>query len=287
MGYVKTGSCSCNNQKISQTQTEQSQSLLAQIEDQTDYQFIQRIIQEVTQSCAMPLPIPASAIPPLILQAAQYFWENYDFASQARYYCLPFGSMTSNCGPNRIFKLPDRIISVYGVYKTSDIYHYGAIGDFSLERMVLSNSLVASGMGGSLNNVFGGGDGWNLTDVTGALYEISTYKAMFDAPLTYEFNPYSHILNIMGNLGHSDLILECYLRCKVQDLYGLYYFFRYCVCLALRSLSTIMGTFEFKLVGGVTLNYQKFSDAASTEMAEIHEWVKSQRAPYFLNSNTI
>ena len=45
---------------------EEKLKLQAQIEDQIDYQFIQRIIQEVTQSCALPLPIPASAIPPLI-----------------------------------------------------------------------------------------------------------------------------------------------------------------------------------------------------------------------------
>ena len=43
------------------------------IEDQVDYQFIQRIIQELTQTCAINLPMQPSAIPPLILQAAQYF----------------------------------------------------------------------------------------------------------------------------------------------------------------------------------------------------------------------
>ena len=36
------------------------------IEDQIDYNFIQRIIQELTQSCALNIPIPPSAIPPLI-----------------------------------------------------------------------------------------------------------------------------------------------------------------------------------------------------------------------------
>ena len=50
------------------------------IEDQIDYNFIQRIIQELTQSCALNIPIPPSAIPPLILQAAQYFWQNDDQA---------------------------------------------------------------------------------------------------------------------------------------------------------------------------------------------------------------
>ena len=35
------------------------------IEDQVDYQFIQRIIQELTQTCAINLPMQPSAIPPL------------------------------------------------------------------------------------------------------------------------------------------------------------------------------------------------------------------------------
>ena len=82
------------NINIEQTQNNSSQSMEEFLkakqlqEDQVDYQFIQRIIQEVTQSCALPLPIPASAIPPLIYQAAEYFWENYDFAAEERYYCL-------------------------------------------------------------------------------------------------------------------------------------------------------------------------------------------------------
>ena len=55
------------------------------IEDQVDYQFIQRIIQELTQTCAINLPMQPSAIPPLILQAAQYFWENCDQAIEERW----------------------------------------------------------------------------------------------------------------------------------------------------------------------------------------------------------
>ena len=92
----------------------------------------------------------------------------------------------------------------------------------------------------------------------------------------------------MGALRNAEIILECFVRCKIQDLYKLYYFFRYCVCLGLRSMSTIMGTFEFKLPGGITINYSRFQDMASEEMDRIDEWIKSQRAAdYFYNSNTI
>jgi len=257
------------------------------IQDEIDFQFITRVQQEVTQSCALPLPLPASAIPPLIYQAASYFWENYDFAIEERYYCVK-NSDFCRCGPNNVFTLPQRIISVFGVYKTTNTFNYGVMGDFSLERMILNNSALASGAGGSLSDVFGSGTGYNLTDVMGALYEVQTYKAMFDAPLTFYYNPYSHKLVILGDLAHSDLLLQCYLRCKIQDLYQLYYFFRYCVCLAMRGLATIIGSYEFKMPGNVTINYQRFHDMATEEMDKIDEWIRSQHSlDYFFNTNTI
>lgn len=275
-----------SNQENNQSM-EQFLQAQAKLEDQVDYQFIQRIIQELTQSCALNLPIPASAIPPLILQAAQYFWENDDQAVEERYYCLPNREF-NKCGPNALAKLPAQIISVCGVYKTTDVFNYGVMGDFSLERMILNNSALSSGVGGSLSDVFGSGTGYNLTDVTAALYEVSTYKSLFETPLSFNYNPFSNELIILGALGYSDLILRCYKRCKIQDLYKSYYFFRYCVCLGLKSMSTIMGTFEFKLPGGVTINYSNFSDRADQEMEKIDEWInKNHACDYFIMSNTI
>lgn len=275
------------SQGIKSISAEEALKLRQQWEDQVDYQFVQRLIQELTQSCALPLPVPAAAIPPLILQTAQYFWENYDGAIEERYYCIKNRDFC-RCGPNITLKLPPRIISVFGVYKVTDSFSYGALGDFSLERMILNNSALASGIGGSLNNVFGAGDGYNLTDVMGALYEVQTYKAMFDAPLTFNYNAYSNDLVILGALGTCDLVLQTFLRCKIQDLYKLYYFFRYAVCLGKKSMATILGTFEYKLPGGVTINYSRFEDSADAEMDKIDEWINKQHsADYFFNTNTI
>jgi len=266
---------------------EEALKLKAQWEDQVDYQFIQRIVQELTQSCALPLPVPAAAIPPLILQAAQYFWENYDGAIEERYYCIR-NSDINKCGPNLIIKLPPRIISVFGVYKTSDNFQYAVMGDFSLERMILNNSALAFGSGGTLSDVFGSGTGYNLTDVMGALYEVQTYKAVFESPLTFNYNAYSNDLVVLGALGYSNLILQTFLRCKIQDLYKLYYFFRYCVCLGKKSMATILGTFEYKMPGNVAINYARFEDSADQEMDKIDEWCNKQHsADYFFNSNTI
>ena len=282
-------SCSTNltNNNVPNQSMEQFLKARAKTEDQMDYMFIQRIIQELTQSCALPLPVPANAIPPLILQAAQHFWETDDQSVEERYFCIPNREF-NKCGPNNTAKLPQQIISVFGVYKTTDRWSFGALGDFSLERIVMNNSALAGGVGGQLTDVFGSGTGYNLTDITAALYEVQTYKSMFDVPLTFNYNQYSNELIVLGSLGNSDLILQCFTRCRIQDLYKNYYFFRYCVCLGMRSMSTIMGTFEFKLPGGVTINVSRFHDMATDEMQRIDEYIaKNHSADYFFNTCTI
>ena len=258
-----------------------------QREDQVDYQFIQRVIQELTQSCALNIPFPPSSIPPLILQAAQFFWQNDDQAIEERYYCVKNCDF-KKCGPNTTIKLPPQIVAVFGVHKTTDTFNYGVLGDFSLERMILNNSALSTGVGGQLSDVFGSGNGYSLEDVTAALYEVATYKAMFDVPVTFNYNEFSNELVILGHLGSSDIILQTFKRVKIQDLYKNYYFFRMVVALALRSMATIMGTMEFKLPGGITINYSRFQDMAESYLEEVKEWIqKTHAADYFLNSNTI
>jgi len=282
-----------NNINIEQTQNNSAQSMeeflkMKQLqEDQVDYQFIQRIIQELTQSCALPLPIPANAIPPLIIQAAQYMWQNCDFCLEERYFAIKNKDFKKTCN-NTIAKLPPQIMSVFGVYRVNPNYYYGQMGDFSLERMVINNTVLASGAGGSLSDTYGNGSGYNLSDMMAGLYEISTFKSMFDVPITFNYNEFSNDLVILGDLGNSDVVLQTLVRCKIQDLYKNYYFFRLCVCFGLRSMGTIMGAFEFKFPGGTTLNYQRFSDMANEEMQKIEEWIqKNHSADYFIMSNTI
>lgn len=282
-----------NNVNIQQTENNSSQSMEEYLkakqlqEDQVDYQFIQRIIQELTQSCALPLPIPASAIPPLIIQAAQWFWQNCDFCLEERVYLLK-NSEFRRCCDNKLIKLPPQIMSVFGVYKVNPNYYYGQMGDFSLERLVINNTILASGAGGSLTDTYGNGSGYNLTDMMAGLYEIQTFKAMFDVPLTYNYNEFSNYLNIIGDLGPSDIVIQTFIRCKIQDLYKNYYFFRLCVCFGLRSMATIMGAFTFRLPGGSEINYQVFRDMANEEIQKIEEWVqKNHSADYFFNTNTV
>ena len=187
---------------------------------------------------------------------------------------------------------PPQIVGVHGVYKVQSQLKYGAMGDFSIERMMLKlifnvwwsryNSVVGTG-GMSIS-----GTGYSLSDVVVSMYEVDTFNQMLNAPLTYNYNAFSGKLVLLGDLGSSDLLLATMQRCKIQDLYNNFYFFRYVVCLCKRALSTIYGMFEFNLPGGISINYSSLSDAADSEMEKIDEWIEKNRAiDYFFMPNTL
>lgn len=261
-------------------------NLQAQIQDEIDYNFIMRVQNEVTQSCALPFALPAERIPEYILQAAQYFWQNCDFSVEERHYFVKNSDICKTNKLNKIIQLPQQIVGVHGVYKVNSGLKYGAMGDFSIERMMLSSySMFGGAAGGGMAL---GGAGFTLSDVVVGMYEVDTFNQMLNAPLTFNYNSFSSKLVLLGDLGYSDLLLATMQRCKIQDLYNNYYFFRYVVCLCKRALSTIYGMYEFKLPGGVTINYSNLSDQASDEMDKIDEWIQNNRAvDYFFMPNTL
>lgn len=260
-----------------------------EFEDEIDAMFIARVQKEVTESCALPFALPAERIPEKIIQAAGWFWEMYDGAVEQRNYLIRNSDICRGNRLNKIVQLPQQISAVYGVHKLQEDLHYGAMGDFSMERMMVSSYSMFGGagiIGGGMGLT--GGTGYSLPDVMMSLYEVDTFNQFLNPPLSYSYNPLSGKLNIMGDLGHSDLIIQCFKRCRIQDLYNLHFFFRLVVCYCKQSLSKIYGTFEFKLPGGVTINYDMHKSDAQDEIDKIQEWCENNRAcDYFMMPKTM
>ena len=253
--------------------------------EEIDIAFLQRVLNEVQVSCALPMQIPIQSVVAYVRQAAEWFWEMDNDSLEERSYFIKNSDICKKDKLNKIIKLPPQIMSVHGVFKTDNKYG-GVMGDFSLERIMMSNYTFSygSGAGGSL---YAGTTNWSMSDVVSNLYELSTFDELLNTPLTYNFNRFSHKLVLLGDLGYSDLVINVMKRCHIHDLYNNYWFFRYVVCLVKRGLSTIYGTLEFKLPGGVTINYSKFSEEASSEMDKIEEHLKANYgADFFFMSNT-
>lgn len=257
-----------------------------------DTQFIQRVAAEVTQSCALPLAVPTERIPEFILQAAQWFWTYDDYALEERSYVIKNKDFCHGAGgakENKIVQLPKQIMSVHIVSRSSHKALSGNMGDFSLERMMMDSYSMSQGLMSTENNGLGATGGfYNLMGVVAGLYEMSTFQKTLGHELTYNFNQYSHKLIVLGDLGPSDVYIQCMKRCRIQDLYDSYYFFRTVVCFVKRALATIYGTFEFTLPGGVTINVSDIKSDADSELDTIKEYFENNRAcDYFFQPNTV
>jgi len=263
---------------------------ITRIEDQLDYQFIMRVQAEVTQSCALPFALPVERIPEYIIQAAQWFWLNVDQSLEERMYVIPYEAVCKCNILNKIIQLPQQIQNVHGCYKLQKNMRYGAMGDFSLERMMMSTYSLFGGVGTIANGFSGtaGMSGFSLADVITSMYEVDTFNQNLNAPLSYNYNENSHKLVILGDLGKSDILINCYKRCRIQDLYGNFYFFRLVVAFCKQNLASIYGTWEFKFPGGVTINYSMYSDQADRELEKIEEWAeKNHTMDFIFQPNTL
>ena len=255
----------------------------AEIEDEIDFSFIQRIQMEVTSACSLPIPVPVEKIPMYILMAAQWFWENVDNACEDRYYVIPNNCI--NRGLNKTIQLPPQIRSVYGCHKLNQPLSRGAMGDFSVERMILANGSL---YGSAMYSTQGNGVRPGISDAIFTMYEVSTFDQYLNPPLSFNYNEYSNKLILLGGLGGSDLLIEVMQKLRLQDLYNSVYFFKLVSAYVRKALAQIYGTYEFKLPGGVTLNYSIFADSANEDIDEVKQWVENNRSTnYFFNSNTI
>lgn len=247
---------------------------------QSDIQFFNRVASEVTQTCALPLNIPQDRLPEIVYQAAQWFWEHNDYACEERYFRIPYNSIVHDQNKlNKVVQLPNQIFAIFGVHKLNSEYSIsGSLRDFSTESLIYNLNMY--------NNNFRQEN--TLTNAVATLYEIDTFDQLTNPPISYNYNRYSSKLVLLGDLGVTDIVIQSWVRCCIEDLYNSYQFFQLCVAFVKRALGNIYGTFEFKLPGGVTINYDKIASEAQEEIEQIKEWCENNRAvDYFFMSNSI
>ena len=107
------------------------------LEDEVDFAFIQRVQNEVTKSCALPFALPADRITANIATAAQYFWQNSDYAVEERYYMIKNSDVCRGNIFNKIIQLPQQIMGGNGCYRINQGMKYGIKYNLSVEHVIL------------------------------------------------------------------------------------------------------------------------------------------------------
>jgi hypothetical protein len=244
-------------------------------------EFIGEIQTELTVGCSLPFTVPKKEIQRIIKYAAKWFYKNYEDAVEERYGILLNETFQSDAFKrSRTITLPKCILSVFKVQKTGGEASFaGSVrttGDFAVEKLFLQ---------GTENDTASIGDGL-MTSVI-YMYWADLAASLVLYPITYNYNRNSNKLWLGGETPNGDLVLNVLQELPLEYLYKDEIFFDYIVAKTKTQLARILGTFQFNLVGNVTINYDLFQAEGNDRLVEIKEEIKSDEGTdWFFTSNS-
>jgi hypothetical protein len=237
--------------------------------------FIAEIQQELSVACALPFTVPKKEIIRIIELSAKWMYKNYEEAAEERYYLIPSYNFTiGDFKCDRTLILPKCILSVHGVNKVSlgqgvsNDTAFDGTNDTSVNKFFFKDIFFSSsGMSNSSENLM--------------YYIISSYwmdmaQSVSTAPISYNYNMNSNKLVILGQDPNTHIILQVYRELPLEFLMNDEIFYRYCVAKCKQQLARILGTFNFNLPGGITINYDMLKEEGSEDLQKIEEDIKNE-----------
>lgn len=245
----------------------------------TQDEFIEDVRDEVTISCSLPFTVPIEEFPRIIKWAAKWFYKRYEDSVEERYYRIKRSSFINdeNFKKYRTVTLPECVFSVNWLTQVdagfSSSTPFSNMADFTLEKVLFKNIS-------------------NLANSTESLLEYVAYESFVDLtrhilahPISYNYNRNSRDLVILGETPSKDMVLQIYAKLPIEDLMEDEVFYRYVVAKVKTQLSRILGTFDFKLPGSVTINFDAYREEGERELEKIEEEIKADEgADWFLTT---
>lgn len=240
----------------------------------TKEEFIQDIQRELSVSCALPFTIPVDQIELIIKNTADWFYRYYEDSVEERYYAIPKTIFDDpRFKKDRTIILPECIYAVWSLKKLREDFgrslSYDGTADFGIERLFLSDS-ISLGQGTE-----------NLMYYTMQMYWLDVANSMINHTVSYNYNRNTHKLVILGQTPDKDIVLGCQTKVPLEYLMNDIIFYRYVVAKAKTQISRMLGTFNFNLVGGVTINFDMIREEGKEELDKIIEEIKSDNTQDF------
>ena len=237
-------------------------------------ELVKMIQQEVTVACQIPITIPKQEILRIIDRAKKWFYKNYEYSVQEKYYAVDATAFSTTAfkRSGEIF-MPENVFAVNAVYQIGEFsgedggfggYSFNGLDpDFALDKWVYGN-VYGSGIG-SENLMY---------YVINAMF-IDLARFTLQQMMSYNYNYLNYKFRFMGQLPTNTCIFLVYEKIDDCALFSEEIFIRYCVAETKLQLARITGTFNFNLPGNVTINYSEIRSEATDEISSIKEEIKS------------
>lgn len=238
-----------------------------------DLSFIHRVQREITAGGSLPFNVPTTRIPELVRRAALKFYKEYHGASEERWIYVP-----SEYVNNHIVMLSKHIISVYEVRAVGS-GTFGGIGNVIKPSVLLQNFASVSEFINGRTSSRGLSFNKSTCDVTvdqhgesavfASLWYASAMEQAFNSKYYVQFFWNHNTSRLRYDNYDGDAALKVLYGIELEYLYEDDLFLKYVTGLCLSDLEYILGAFDFKLPGGVTINYEKYKERGEKLIEEV------------------
>jgi len=253
----------------------------------TEEALIQEVKDDLSHSCALPYSLHDQEIKRIIKRAKAFFYDNYQYAVEDRVFILKnYLFAHESFKKTRQIQLPDCVVTVYEVREVGGAGLTGTPDkDFGDSKLLGSELMLSPYVGDNLV----------YRTVLYSFFDLA--KAYLLETFAFGWNKNTKRLTILGRdpsrvtttgytLDGKDVAVKACLAIPDENLFSDELFVRYVIAESKRNIGRLLGTFNYNLPGGVSVNAAMIQSQGDAERTEILAQIKDENTPsYFFQWN--
>jgi len=236
----------------------------------TKQELIDEIKGELTASCSLPFSPPDNEIERIINLESRWLYREYRDSWDTKWYILDKKYYTTQEWKNtRTFQLPDCVVGIKVVYELTSGQRVFGIHDPDLQfDRLMAADLYLTPL--SSDQITYRTIQWSFWDLSRAfnLRDIQT-----------SFNMNTHRITVIGRDPHQSLFITTLNKIPDEEFYEDPLVIKWMIAKAKMSLARILGTFQYNLLGNVTINFSDIRAEGQAELEKLEAKIASDSPP--------
>jgi hypothetical protein len=233
-------------------------------------ELIDLVIADITASCSLPFSPPTNEIERIILLEQKWLYREYRDALDARWYIVNKTLFhTAEWKTNRTFQMPACVEGISTIYEMTSGQRVFGINDpdMHFDRLMAADMYLSP-----LSS-----DQITYRTIQWSFWDLAKQFNLRD--VQFKFNLNTKRVNILGRDLQESLFVTTLNRIPEEDLYEDALVIKWMIAKAKISLAKILGTFNYNLLGNVTINFSDIRAEGKEELEELKEKIKSDSVP--------
>jgi len=236
----------------------------------TKAELIKEVQDALTASAALPYAPPDAEIDRIIDVEMKWLYREYRDLWQDQIYILNKKYYyTQEWKNTRTFQLPDCVVGVKTVWEMTQGNRVFGINDpdINFDRLMASDLYLTP-----LSS-----DQITYRTIQWSFWDLARAFNLRD--INHDFNLNTRRLVITGRTPVESLFILAMIRVPDQNAYDDPLVLKWMIAQGKRSLARILGTFNYQLIGNITINYEQFRTEGNEELQELKDKIKGDDVP--------